>query len=76
MIDLDSPYQMVVLNMEGVCTFPGLVHFLSGISVFGEKMYGITVFYLLPVTGNCLIICRYFGILTLKGRYFSKYDLV
>ena len=31
----------------------GIGPFLSGISVFWEKMYGITVFHLLPVTGYC-----------------------
>ena len=49
----------------------GLVLFLSGIPVFREKMYGTTVFHLLSMTGNCLIICRYFGIFTLKSRYFG-----
>ena len=36
--------------------------FLSGISVFWEKMYGISVFEMLPVTVNYLKMLRYFGI--------------
>ena len=49
----------------------GLVLFLFGIPVFLQKMYGTTVFHLLPVTRNCLIICRYRYFNIKKNQFFG-----
>ena len=46
-----------------------LLYRYSGIS--RKKKCTVLRFHLLSVAGNCHIICRYYGILILKGRYFG-----